>query len=177
MDDAAGGPDPEEGGEHQVQAGLHFLAGVLDHPPQLVTDQAGRQHLGQFAALGLAEQAGGQAGAEGVQFQFGDQALEAQDQTAIGSCRVANAVLVADQAVPPAAQVEQGVPVGAVAGQAGDVVGEDDADLPLVDQSDQLLEAGAALGRATGVAQVGVDDADLVGGPTRCRRFVLEVIL
>src|SRR5207253_420627 len=118
-----------------------------------------------------------QAGADGVQFQFGDQALEAQDQTAIGSCWVGNAVLVADQAVTPAAQVEQGVPVGAVAGQAGDVVGEDDADLPLVDQGDQLLEAGASFGRAAGVAQVGVDDADLAGGPPRRRRFVPKVIL
>ena len=76
-----------------------------------------------------------------------------------------------------AAQVEELIPVGAVAGQAGDVVGEDDADLPLVDQGHQLLEAGAPFGRAAGAAQVGVDDADVVRGPTRRTCLVLQFIL
>ena len=150
---------------------------MLEHPTQGVAHQSDRQGQGQLAALGLVEQSGGQAGAQGVQLQFGDQALEAEDQPTIGRGRVVNAVLVADQAAAKAAQVEELIPVGAVAGQAGDVVGEDDADLLLVDQGHEFLEALAARGGAAGAPEVGVDDPDLAGIPAGGPGAVLEVIL
>ena len=175
--DLAGGLDLEEGGEDQVEPALHLLVGVLEHAAQRVAHQPDRQGQGQFAALGLVEQSGGQACFERVQLQLGDQALQTEDQATIGSGRVVNAVLVADEAVAEAAQVEEVIPVGAVAGQAGDVVGEDDADLLLVDQGDEFLKALASLGGAAGAAEVGVDDADLAGVPAGSVGAVLEVIL
>ena len=90
--------DPEEGGEDQVEPVLDLLVGMLEHPPQGVADQPDRQRQGQFAAPGLVEEPGGQAGAQGVQLQFGDQALQAQDQSAVGRGGVVDPVLVADEA-------------------------------------------------------------------------------
>src|SRR5262249_24887062 len=133
-DDLAGRLDLEEGGEDQPEAVLYLLVGMLEHATQGVAHQADRQSQGQLTPLGLVEQPGSQAGFQGVQLQFGDQALQAETQPAIDSSRIVNAVLVADEAGAEPAQVEELIPVGAVAGQTGDIVGEDDADLLLVDE-------------------------------------------
>ena len=77
------------------------------------------------------------------------------------------------------AQVEELIPVGAVAGQPGDVVGEDDAHLLLVDQGHELLEAAPPLGGPAGPPEVGVDDPDLArvpaGGPGAVPEVILEL--
>ena len=69
-DDLAGGADAQEGVEDRCrQAVLDFLVGVLeDAVQQAITDQAGGEgnQQGQFAALGLVEQPGGEAGAQRV---------------------------------------------------------------------------------------------------------------
>ena len=169
--------DLQEGGEDQLEAALDLLVGMLEDAPQGVADQPDRQGQGQFAALGLVEQARPSGGAKGVQLQFGDQALQTEDQPTIGSGRVVDAVLVADETAAVAAQVEELIPVGAVAGQAGDVVGEDDADLLLVDQGHEFLEAVPPFGGAAGPAEVGVDDLDPRRVPAAGRGAVLEIIL
>jgi hypothetical protein len=69
------------------------------------------------------------------------------------------------------------IPVGAVAGQAGDVVGEDDADLLLVDKGDEFLEARPPFRSPARASQVGVDDPDLVGIPAGRVGAVAEVLL
>ena len=69
------------------------------------------------------------------------------------------------------------IPVGAVAGQAGDIIGEEDADLLLVDQGDEFLKALPSLGSPTGAAEVGVDDPDLVGIPAGGVGAAAEVLL
>src|SRR5262249_13371871 len=137
--------DAEEGGEDQFQPALDFAVGMLDDLPRGLANQAGGQVQGQFAALGLAEQPRRQAGANRVQLQLRDQALQAEDKAPIDRGRVVDAVLVADQAAAVAAQVEELIPVGAVAGQAGDVVGDDDPDLFEGDEGDQFLEPGPPL--------------------------------
>ena len=116
-DDLAGGAGAEEGVEDQRQAALDFPVGVLEDAVEWVTDQAGGEGQGQLTALGLVEQSGGQACPQRVHLQFRDQALEAEDQAAIGSRRVVNAVLVADEALAVATEVEELIPVGAVTGQ------------------------------------------------------------
>jgi hypothetical protein len=75
------------------------------------------------------------------------------------------------------AQVEQLIPVCAVACQAGGIVREQGADLFAVDQGDQLLEAGTASGGASGASEVGVDDADALGAPAQSVGAVHEVVL
>src|SRR5262249_30255454 len=128
-------------------------------------------------APGLVEQAGGQARPQGVQLQLGDQALEAEDEPAIRSRRVVDAILVADQALAVATEVEELIPVGAVTGPARDVVGEDDADVLQGDEGDEFLKAGAPLAGAGATAEVGVDDADPGRAPAGGAGATLEGIL
>jgi len=175
--DLAGRLDLEEGGEDEPQAALDFLVGMLEDAAEGVADQPHRQGQGQFAALGFVEQSGREAGAQGTQLQFREQALQAQEQAPIRSGWVVNTVLVADQAVAVATEVEELIPVGAVAGQAGDVVGEDDADLFPIDEGDEFLKARPPLAGAAAAAEVGVDDADLARVPAGSVGTVLEVIL
>ena len=52
---------------------------MLEHAPQRVADQSDGQGQGQLAPLGFVDEPGGQACAQGVQLQFGDQTLEAED--------------------------------------------------------------------------------------------------
>jgi hypothetical protein len=77
--DLADCPSPEEGGEHQVEAVLHLLVGVLDHSAQCVADQANGEGLSQLAAPSLVEQSIHHPAPECVQLQFRDQSLEAED--------------------------------------------------------------------------------------------------
>jgi hypothetical protein len=112
-----------------------------------------------------------------MKLQLGDQALQPQDQPTIGSGRVVDAVLIADEATTVSTEIEQLIPVGAIAGQPGDVVGEDDAHLFLVDQGHELLEAAPPCGGAAGPPEVGVDHPDVAGVPARGAGAVLEIIL
>jgi hypothetical protein len=68
--------------------------------------------------------------------------------------------VIADQTVSEAAEVEQLVPVQAIAGKPGDVIGEYDPDIAEGDPTDQLGEARPPLGRAGGQAEVVVDNID-----------------
>src|SRR5258708_22543062 len=106
-----------------------------------------------------------------------DQALQAEDESAVDRCRIVDAILVADEGGAEGAQVEEVIPVSAVAGQAGDVVGVDDACLFLIDQGHDLLKPAAAFGRPGGAAEVAVDDPDLVGGPAGSEGALSEIIL
>ena len=69
----------------------------------------------QLAALCLAEQAGRQSGLDGMQLQLGDLALQAQEEAPVRRRGVVDAIAVADEAMAVAAQVEQLIPVGAIA--------------------------------------------------------------
>ena len=111
-----------------------------------------------------------------MQFQFRDQPFS-RGETTIGGSRVVNAILIADETAAEAAQVEELIPVGAVAGQTRDIVGKDDPDLLLVDQGNQFLKTEPALGRPAGAAEIRVDDPDLTSIPARRPGTMLEFIL
>ena len=100
------GTDPQEGREDQFEAGLHLTVGILDHHAARLADQAHRQHEAEFAALGLVQQASGQASTDGVQLHLGDRALEAKKKPPVRGARIVHAVAVADEALPVAAQIQ-----------------------------------------------------------------------
>ena len=120
---------------------------------------------------------GGQACADGVQLHLGDRALEAQEQPPVGRGRVVDAFTVADKALSVAAQVEQRVPVRAVAAEAGHLGGEHDADLTQRDARDQVLEARPVHGRRPAQAEVAVDHLDILLAPTEVERAPAQVRL
>jgi hypothetical protein len=101
--------------EHQRQAGLRFLVGNLEHLTLPVAHQTRRQGQGQLPALRLVDQSGGQAGCHGVTFPCRQGALASQQEPAVDGRRIIDAIAIGDQAPLGATQVQQRIPVRAVA--------------------------------------------------------------
>ena len=85
--------------------------------------------------------------------------------------------MIGDEAAAIAAEVEQLIPVGTIAGQTRDVVGEDDPDLLEGDKGDEFLEAAASLGGPGRQAEIAVDDVDVVVIPAVGTGPVGEAVL
>src|SRR5262249_6180506 len=100
-----------------------------------------------------------------MEFQLRDLPFQAQQQTTMGTRWVVDAVTVGDETPRKAAQVEERIPVGTVAGQACDLDGENEADLAPSDLGHQILEPDALRRRGGGLAQIRVNHLDLLGGP------------
>ena len=170
-----GGTLVQEGREHQRDSVLHFLVRVLGHHARRVALQTGGQRQRQVAAFGLVEQA--EAPAQGVHLDLGDGALEAEQQAPVRGAGVVNPVAIGDQAVVIAAQVEQRVPVGAVARQPGDFPRQDQTDLAQRDAADQVGEALAVRRTPGGEAEVGVDHLDIALIPAQLDGALAQGVL
>src|SRR6266545_679876 len=108
--------------QHRADRAADLLVGVeADLAGGLAPHQPDRQRATQFPSGGLAADPALQAGAEGVQLGLAHGALEAQHQPVVERAGVIQPVAVADQGVGQGAQVQQPIPVGVVAGQAGDL--------------------------------------------------------
>jgi hypothetical protein len=141
-DHAADRSSPQERGEDEGDSLTNVLVRVLDHAPGQVAHQADRQAHGQLTAAGLVDRAGMKPRLDRVKSQFRDQALQSQDQPAVGRGRVVDRLLIPDEATAVTAQIKELIPIGAVACQARDIIGEDDADLPAIDARDEFLNPG-----------------------------------
>ena len=159
--DLHGRAQAQEPVEHQCDPIQHLLVRVLGDHARRVAHQPGRQMQGQLAPMRLAEQARGEAAADRVQLQFGDRALEPEQEPPVGQARVVDRIAAGDQAAAVAADVEQRIPVRAVAREAGDLDRDDQADLAERDARDQVLEALAVRCRRGAQAKVGIDDLDV----------------
>src|SRR5262249_3260829 len=148
-DDLASRLHFEECREDQAEPALHLLVGMFENAFQGIAYQANGQAEGQLATLRLVDQSCGEAGTQRGQFQLGDQSLEAKDESTIGRGRIVDTILVANQARAEAAQIEELIPVGAIACQSSSVVRENDADHLLVDEGDEFLKAWPSLGGAS----------------------------
>jgi hypothetical protein len=109
-----------------------------------------------------------------MEFQFRDLAFQPEQETPVDRGWVVDPVPIADEATAVAAQVEDLIPVGAIACHPGDIVGENDADLVEGDPGDDLLEAVPALRGPCGPAPVSVDDLDGLGSPAALKGSLLE---
>lgn len=96
-----------------------------------------------------------------MQFEFGDRALESEQQSSIGAARIIDAVAIGNQAAAHAADVQEWIPVGAVACQARDVDREDQPHLAETDTANKLLEAAALRRRCSAQSEIGVDHVDI----------------
>ena len=102
-------------------------------------------------------------------------ALQAEQQSAVRAAGIIDAVAVGDQATAQAADIEQRIPIRAVAGETRDVDGQDQADLAEPDASDQLLEAAALRRRRPAEPEVGIDDVDVSLVPSEFARALPQV--
>ena len=121
-----------------------------------VADGDGEQ---QLAAARLLLQGFERALAKQRQLHLAHRALHAEQQAIVGMARIVDAVLVGDQRADQTAELEQRVPVAAVAGQPRRLDRDHGADPALADRGQQLLEAGPRDAR-TRAAEIVVDHLD-----------------
>ena len=98
------------------------------------------------------DEAGRQTAADRMQLQFGDGALEAQQQTPVGAAGIVDAVAIGDQTATQPANIQQGIPVGAVAREPRHIDGQDHAHFAEPHPADKLLKPAAMGGRGAAEA-------------------------
>ena len=108
------------------------------------------------------------------QLHLRHRALHAQQQPVVDAARVIDAVFVDDDAAHQRAELQQRVPVAAVARQARGLDGDHGADLAAADRRQQPLEARAS-DATGGHAEVIVDHHDL--GPAEHARPIGQGVL
>ena len=142
---------------------LHRPVRIFHDDAIVLAHQTGREGQGQVAALRLLLHARDQAAAQGVELNLAHNPLHAQQEPAIGGRGIVDAVAIGNQALSRGTQSEPGLPIGAVAGEAGALIAQHDADLSQGHLGQQRLRAvttRGALGRAS---------------PIRCDHFAARI--
>ena len=98
--------------------------------------------------------------AEQRQFKLAHRALHAEQQPIIGMARIVDSVLVDDERADQSTELDQRVPVAAIAGKTRRLDREHGADTALADRGQQPLEAGTGDAAARS-AEIVVDDLDV----------------
>ena len=162
-----------------------------DQPHRVLHLPVGRQHHlaiwqplvangepeGQLAAPGFVQPRRLHLLAHKVPLCFGKGTFDAQEQAVIVSAGIVEAAAVADEHVVEGGQVQQLVPVGAIARQARDVGDQEDAHLACAHVGKEALEAVAVAAADGRFAQVFVDDHNLALGPAQRAGAGHELVL
>ncbi len=130
-------------------------------------DEADGKAATQLAAGRLVANSAVEAGAQDMQLGFAHGALEAEQQAIIEHRRMIDAIGIADERVGEAAEVEQAIPIGIVAREAGHFETEHDADVSERDFGGETGEAAAFDDASAGQAEVFVDYDDLLRRPAK----------
>ena len=94
---------------------------ILGNDARGIADGAGGKLQRQLAAFRLGQQTCRQPTANGVQFKFGDRALEAQQEATVRCSWIIDAIAIGDQARAMTAHVKQRVPIRTIARQSRNV--------------------------------------------------------
>ena len=137
---------------------------------QLAPDQTNRQAAPQFAASGLVANPAIKTRSYDMQLSLAHGALETEQQSIVEHRGMIDAVGIADEGVSEAAEIEQAIPVGIVAGEAGDLETEHDPDMSKRDVRREPREAAALDDAGAGQAEIFVDDDDLLRRPAERSR-------
>src|SRR3954453_5521391 len=167
----------KEGREDQLETRLHLAIRVLDHHAADLPHEAGGQDQCKLTAGCLVQETRREARPNGVQLDFGDRALEPEQQASIRGARIIDTVSVGDQTILVAAEIEQRIPVRAIACQTRDLGGEHDTDLSKRNARDQVLEPLPVVGGGTAQSEIGVDDLDVLVTPPKAESAPAQIVL
>jgi hypothetical protein len=112
-----------------------------------------------------------------MDFGFAHGAFEAEQQPIVEERGVIEPIAVADQGVGEAAQIEQAVPLGVVAGEPGNLDAEQDADVAEGHLGGQVGEAGSVHNAGCRQPQVVLHELDLVAAPAEFDGAIDESVL
>ncbi len=108
--------------EDQRKALLHLQIWVLDHRSIVDTQEAHRKLHHELSTLCLVVHASIETSAQGMKLKLRNNSLHSQKESPVGRGRIVDSVAVADEALVHRAQIEQRIPVTAVAGQTRTLV-------------------------------------------------------
>ena len=140
---------------------LKAQVGIEAKPNIAMPDVAERHRQPQFAAPRLGASGVQHARTQHAQFELADAALHAQKQPVVRAAGVVDAILVDDAGLDQAAQLQQMVPVAAVAREPRGIEAQHGADLARAKPADQPVKARSGDRPAGRSAHIVVDDLDV----------------
>ncbi len=154
-----------------------FVRAQPDRAGQRVLLETDRQRQGQLAPPRLREPAADQPRPDLVVLDLREGPLQPEQHPVVEVGRVVEPVLIGDQHVEGGGQLQQLVPVQAVAGQPRDLQPEDDAHLAQGHHRDQPLIARPVVALGAGDAQVVIDDQATLLRPAQQARAPGQLVL
>jgi hypothetical protein len=103
--------------------------------------------------------------------------IESQQESVVKMGGIVQTVLIEDQSVTERANLQQAVPIAAIARQAGDFQSNHQPSATHADVAHQSLKTLAVCGRSPGLSQVAVDDDDVIGIPAERDGTLPESVL
>ena len=169
-----------EFGKYQADDALHLLIGVFDHAVVRQTHKTRRQTDVQFTSASLVHLGSTQLAAHVVPLCFRKGALQSQQHAIFVDLGIVDAAGIADQRAAQAGQVEQAIPIAAIARQPRDIRHQDDPCLLETDRSHQALKPFPPIGGDGALAQIIVDHHHPHFGPAQragtLHKLVLQVL-
>ena len=163
----AGRPLVQKRLKDQGNARLHFQIGVFLSPALRITFEARRERQRQIAPSCLVEEPGSHTGTNRVQLPFGQRPFQPEKESAVGRGGIIQAIDIRNQAALVAAEVQQGVPIRAVAREPRHIIGQNNADLTEGDLAYQRVEALTVMGTRGALSHIGVHDLNGLWGPAQ----------
>jgi hypothetical protein len=160
--------------EQELQCTLHALIRVLLDPVAAHLHVAGGHAKEKSAAPRFLAQRFLGSLSEQRQFELAHRALHAEQQSIIGVTRIVDSALVDEDRADQSTELDQHVPVAAVAGETRGLDRQHRTDTAGADRPDQTIEPGSG-DPATGAAKIVVDDFDR--GPAELTGTLGERIL
>jgi hypothetical protein len=129
-------------------------------------EKANREASAQLSPGGLIANASFESGTDDMQFSLGHGSFESEKEPIVKESRMVEPIFIADLSVGDAAQIEEPIPIGIIAGYSGDFDGENKADVTqghLCGHHGEAMALGSSRARTS---EVLVDNFDLRFGPT-----------
>ena len=112
-----------------------------------------------------------------MQFGFAHGALQTKQQAIVEQRRMIDAIIVADERIGDAAEIEQAIPVRIVSRQTRDFQPEHDAHVGQRHLAGQASEPGALVGAGAGEPEIFIDDDHLLLGPAQLAGSIGQGVL
>jgi hypothetical protein len=161
--------------QDQADQVLHLFVGIELQFAVRTDDIAGRRLAQPLAAPTAIQTAGLHALLQLVQLDAPHEAFDGQEQAIIEIMRMVQAILVGQQGVKTAADLDQATTGLIFTGQAIDLKAEDQADMPQGDFRQKHGEIVSADGAGAGAALIAIEYADALAGPAPGQRTLLEM--
>ena len=156
---------------------LDLLVRIKHQPAEPIVSKTDWRTQEQFAARCLIQNPALKTCSQHMEFGFAHRALQPEQQPIVEMSRIIDAVLVENQGIGQSADLEKSMPVHRVSREPGHLKPEDDAGTSEADFRDKTLESFPVGGRSPGLAEVGIDDYDLILLPAESNRMLPKRIL